>query len=394
MGRDPEKLYVADPRAGTYRYEVDGVTGGDFALTLADEGGNTATRRATISGSVTAGGTVKVEAVRAADGTTTTTTVPQFTPEAVFTAPERIVTAQDLQVDAPSSFDADGRIVDWAWDFGDGSTGHGRRASHGYQAPGEYDVRLTVTDDGGASRSVTRHVSVAPTEEYPPTVQIAPADGPFHRDAFDVAVSATDSDRGVRSMTYQATGATTVPETTVDGGGPVNLRIAAEGATTVTVRAVDRDGNRSAPASMVVGVDTVPPVSRVTTPLAGGSTAGLGILAGSVSGTTAGAKSVEVSLTRTADGKSWDGSAWVAGERWLPASVTSGPDGRWSIANHLPSGGDLPKCGYRVRSRAVDVAGNAETPGRWPSRVARTRWPPACRCSSTTASRPHRPGRP
>lgn len=363
VARDAEKLYVAGPRTGTYRYEVHGVTSGAFALTLADEGDGDTVERAALNGDVTAGQVVKIEAARDADGTTRTTTVAQFTPEPMFDAPKKINTADELTVDATASFDADGEIVDWAWDFGDGTTAQGSRATHGYQAPGEYDVRLTVTDDAGATRAVTRHVTVTRSEEQPPEVRIEPEGGPFHRDPFNVRISATDNGRGVRTMTYQATGATTLPETTVAGGGPVTLPISAEGTTTITARAVDREGNHSAPVTTTVGIDTAAPTSLVTTPLADGETAGLGIVAGSVSGTTAGARSVEIALTRTADNKYWDGSAWVDAERWLTTSTGSAPEDRWYLADRLPAGTDLPKGTYRVRSRAVDLVGNAETPG-------------------------------
>jgi RHS repeat-associated protein len=47
------------------------------------------------------------------------------------------------------SFDSDGRIVTYAWDFGDGGTSAVRDAQHAYAQPGTYTVTLTVTDDSG-----------------------------------------------------------------------------------------------------------------------------------------------------------------------------------------------------------------------------------------------------
>lgn len=52
-----------------------------------------------------------------------------------------------IEVDAASSFDPDGAVAAYAWDWGDGSRGAGRVANHTYAAPGTYHVRLTVTDD-------------------------------------------------------------------------------------------------------------------------------------------------------------------------------------------------------------------------------------------------------
>lgn len=53
------------------------------------------------------------------------------------------------QLTGASSYDPDGRIVSWAWDFGDGTTGTGPAVSHVY-APGQYVAVLTVIDNLGA----------------------------------------------------------------------------------------------------------------------------------------------------------------------------------------------------------------------------------------------------
>ncbi len=53
--------------------------------------------------------------------------------------------------DGAGSFDADGSIVGYAWDFGDGATGAGAQATHTFTAAGAYLVKLTVTDDLGAT---------------------------------------------------------------------------------------------------------------------------------------------------------------------------------------------------------------------------------------------------
>ncbi|MBT1705170.1 cellulase family glycosylhydrolase [Chryseosolibacter indicus] len=57
----------------------------------------------------------------------------------------------DINVDAIGSSDADGNIVAYAWNFGDGETGSGINASHTYSSIGSYIVTLTVTDDDGST---------------------------------------------------------------------------------------------------------------------------------------------------------------------------------------------------------------------------------------------------
>ncbi len=49
--------------------------------------------------------------------------------------------------------DEDGRVVAYAWDFGDGTRGQGPRTTHVYEKPGRYQVTLTVTDDDGLTGS-------------------------------------------------------------------------------------------------------------------------------------------------------------------------------------------------------------------------------------------------
>ena len=63
----------------------------------------------------------------------------------------RIVSLNDqIQFDASQSEDADGTIVSYLWDFGDGNTATTKMAMHRYQNPGDYIVSLSVTDDDGA----------------------------------------------------------------------------------------------------------------------------------------------------------------------------------------------------------------------------------------------------
>jgi len=55
-----------------------------------------------------------------------------------------------ITFDAEASYDTDGEIVRYDWDFGDGTTAHGPVASHHFTEPGTYRVCLTVWDDDGA----------------------------------------------------------------------------------------------------------------------------------------------------------------------------------------------------------------------------------------------------
>ena len=59
-----------------------------------------------------------------------------------------------------TSTDADGTIMTTVWNFGDGATGIGVVIVHRYAVAGNYTVRLTVTDNDGATNSTARLIQV------------------------------------------------------------------------------------------------------------------------------------------------------------------------------------------------------------------------------------------
>jgi len=85
------------------------------------------------------------------------------TPTARFTAsPTYGNSPLTVQFNASSSTDADGTIALYSWNFGDGSTGSGKILSHTFiaAATSNFTVRLTVTDNQGATGSTTAVITV------------------------------------------------------------------------------------------------------------------------------------------------------------------------------------------------------------------------------------------
>jgi PKD repeat protein len=68
----------------------------------------------------------------------------------------------EVDFDASDSFDRDGWIVAYDWDFGDNTTGSGEYISHTFSSSSdrEFRIRLTVTDNDGKTGSTTRTVTV------------------------------------------------------------------------------------------------------------------------------------------------------------------------------------------------------------------------------------------
>ena len=58
---------------------------------------------------------------------------------------------EEIEFNGAFSFDKDGHIVEWLWDFGDGTSAVGEIITHAYSDQGNYTVLLTVTDNNGAN---------------------------------------------------------------------------------------------------------------------------------------------------------------------------------------------------------------------------------------------------
>ena len=100
-------------------------------------------------------------------------------PIASFTySPLSPIMSQPVTFDASSSYDPDGNITKYEWDFGDGNITEVEEPviTHTYSIAGNYTVKLTVTDDKGMKSSISRNITVRPVINQPP---IANANGPY-----------------------------------------------------------------------------------------------------------------------------------------------------------------------------------------------------------------------
>jgi YD repeat-containing protein len=71
------------------------------------------------------------------------------------------IVSQNVSFNGTGSFDPDGSIASYSWNFGDGGNGSGSSPTHAYSSAGTYTVTLTVTDSLGAQGSTTTSVSVS-----------------------------------------------------------------------------------------------------------------------------------------------------------------------------------------------------------------------------------------
>ncbi|HCL4436573.1 TPA: collagenase [Clostridium botulinum] len=73
--------------------------------------------------------------------------------------PKKSNTDEKIKFSSEGSTD-DGKIVSYAWDFGDGETSSEKNPTHAYKTPGTYTVKLTVTDDKGLKAEKTSSITI------------------------------------------------------------------------------------------------------------------------------------------------------------------------------------------------------------------------------------------
>lgn len=143
-------------------------------------------------------------------------------------------TTNDLTANfTDQSSDPDGTITNWSWNFGDGGTSTAQNPSHTYAAAGTYSVTLTVTDNDGATDSISKNVTVSEPQNQPPT-----ADFTYTTNVLTVNFTdqSSDSDGSITNWSWNfgdgATSTTQNPSHTY----------AADGTYTVTLTVTDNDG--------------------------------------------------------------------------------------------------------------------------------------------------------
>ncbi|WP_229669865.1 PKD domain-containing protein [Microlunatus endophyticus] len=227
------------------KISVDGSDSTDSDGTIAsydwDWGDNTADGSGkTADHTYASGGTYTVKlTVTDNDGATdtvshsVTVTAPNQAPTAAFTPS---TTGLKVSVDGSDSADSDGTIASYDWDWGDNTAdGSGKTATHTYDTAGTYTVKLTVTDDDGATDSVSHSVTVqapvnqAPTAAFTSSVSdlgvsvdgsgSSDPDGSVASYAWSWGDSTSDGSGKTASHTYASAGTYTVKLTVTDDGG-------------------------------------------------------------------------------------------------------------------------------------------------------------------------------
>jgi CSLREA domain-containing protein len=141
----------------------------------------------------------------------------------------------------------------------DGATPTPIAAGQSFSITGEGLHSWIVSNADGYERGGTVTIDTAA-----PVVTANPAPG-LLGEMTVITLSTLDAGAGGQNLTFSATGAETIPSTTVTGS-TATVTLDTDGATTVTATATDGAGNTSAQATFSYTVDTVAPVINVTAP--------------------------------------------------------------------------------------------------------------------------------
>jgi PKD repeat protein len=130
---------------------------------------------------------------------TTITVLPNTAPQATISMGSTSFNiGENAFFNASGSSDSDGRIVEYTWDFGDGTKDSGLFTNHIYLTAGDYTVILTVIDDDGASDVDSADITIldpgGPPDNDPPVAEIVLSKTEVEVDRYFVAYGHNSSD--------------------------------------------------------------------------------------------------------------------------------------------------------------------------------------------------------
>ena len=187
----------------------------------------------------------------------TKTVIPNQPPVALFTESATTVFTNDIiKFNASATYDLDGTIVSYSWDFGDDNVATGVSVEHSYADDGAYNVTLTVTDDDGATDIA---ISTKYVLNRPPVASFTESAETIYTDEVVTfnATSSHDPDGVINSYLWDFGDGTNATGVTVDH------TYADDGAYTVTLTVTDDDG-LTATVTSTKTVLNRPPVASFT----------------------------------------------------------------------------------------------------------------------------------
>ena len=95
-------------------------------------------------------------------------------PVGLISAPENAYFEETIVFDASNSYDLDGKIVQFSWDFGDGETVEGKTVEHSYKFENNFNINfplifqvsLIVKDDNESITGASHQIEISPRKYF------------------------------------------------------------------------------------------------------------------------------------------------------------------------------------------------------------------------------------
>ena len=177
---------------------------------------------------------------------------------------------ESITFDASQSFDLDGQITQYNWNFGDGNSSSQAVTTRAYSRAGTFTVTLTVTDNQGATGQATGQVTITGPTNQPPVAraQVTPNPANVNQQITFNGSTSSDPDGQITQYAWNFGDGTTS-----------NLQIAAKsyaqpGAFNASLTVTDNNG---ATGQITVQVTVNAPPSRLTVSPTNGSVPANGV---------------------------------------------------------------------------------------------------------------------
>ena len=159
-----------------------------------------------------------------------------------------------------SSTDSDGSIASYSWNFGDTTTSNVQNPSKTYTAAGTYNVALTVTDDRGATNTMTKAVTVTAANQAP----VANFTSSISGLTVNFSDSSTDADGTIASRSWN------FGDSTSSTAQNPSKTYTAAGTYSVALTVTDNSGaTNTTTKSVTVSAANLPPVANFTSTVSG-----------------------------------------------------------------------------------------------------------------------------
>lgn len=165
---------------------------------------------------------------------------------------------ETVNFDASQSYDPDGSIVSFEWNYGDGSTGSGSSVSHKFSQKGEYTVSLKVTDNSGNTDTASTEIQVTGGQEPTAKFVFSPAQPVTGEPVYFNATESADPDGSIVSWQWD------FGDGSSGSGEKTTHTYTEEGTYTVLLTVTDNDGNEDSYQANVTVTNGSPPTAAFT----------------------------------------------------------------------------------------------------------------------------------